>query len=41
MATFGKYEVVTELHAGERGAVFSARAAGGGREIKYAVKAFS
>src|SRR5436190_8256809 len=41
VATFGKYEVVTELFAGERGAVYSARAAGGGREIKYAIKTFN
>lgn len=41
MATFGKYEVVTELHSTERGSVFSARAAGGGREIKHAVKTFN
>jgi formylglycine-generating enzyme required for sulfatase activity len=41
VATFGKFEVVTELHSGERGSVFSARAAGGGREIKYAVKTFN
>jgi formylglycine-generating enzyme required for sulfatase activity len=41
LATFGKYEVVTELHSGESGAVFSARAVGGGREIKYAVKTFN
>lgn len=41
MATFGKYEAVSELHAGDRGAVFSARPAGGGREIKYAVKTFN
>ena len=41
MATFGKFEVVTELHTGERGTVFSARPAGGGREVKYAVKSFN
>jgi hypothetical protein len=39
VATFGKYEVVTELHSTERTSVFSARAAGA-REIKYAIKTF-
>ena len=41
MATFGKFDTVTELHASDRGAVYSARPSGGGREIKYAVKVFN